>query len=125
MTDGSRALVPIAARPTPAAQNDPRSWDFRLVDQETRLHDRRQIERHLPDIMGRALARAWIDPDFRRALVSDPKATLARCRLHLPDTIGIDVRDAPGQRPMVIVNELAAARPRRILYLQLVMIAGR
>jgi hypothetical protein len=125
MTDRSRALVRIEVPPAPTRQADARFRDFALVDHETRLTDRAQIERHLPDIMGRALARAWIDPAFRKALVDDPKATLAQCRLHLPATIGIEVQDAPGKRPMVIVSELVSPRPRRILYLQLVMVAGR
>lgn len=125
MADGSRALVRFEAIPARTGQSDPGIRNFTLVDHETRLVDRAQIERHLPDIMGRALARAWIDPVFRKALVDDPKATLACCRLHLPDSIGIEVQDAPGKRPMVIVSELVQPRPRRILYLQLVMVAGR
>ena len=125
MTDRSRALVRIDLPPAPAGRADACFSDFPLVDRETRLADRAQIEQHLPDIMGRALARAWIDPAFRKALVDDPKATLSRCRLHLPESIGIEVQEAPGKRPMVIVSELVSPRPRRILYLQLVMVAGR
>jgi hypothetical protein len=113
-------MVPSRMEPS-----DARPLDYHLVEHETWLADRAQVERHLPDILGRALARAWIDPGFRMAFVADPKATLARCRLHLPDSIGIEVREEAGKRPMVIVNEVVRSNPRRILFLQLVMVAGR
>lgn len=127
MTDRySRALVPVNLPVPVAAQTPARPFaDFDLVDRETRLHTRAQVEQHLPDILGRALAKAWIDPRFRAAFADDPKGTLAACRLHLPGNIGIDVVAEPGKRPMVIVSEAAQPRPRRLLYLQLVMVAGR
>lgn len=99
--------------------------EFDLVDRDTRLADRNEVERRLPDILGRALARAWIDLAFRRALMADPKGTLAACRVHLPQTILIEVSGEEGKRPLVVVSEAAAPRPRRLLYLQLVMVAGR
>lgn len=122
----STALVPVSSG-CPALPRPPRhgTGDFVLVDEETTLRDRAQVERHLPDILGRALARAWIDPVFRAGFSADPKGTLAAFRLHLPASIAIDVVSEGGGRPMVIVNDTALPRPRRILYLQLVMVAGR
>ena len=130
----SRALVPVISRlpaltgrraepepPKPAAQ------DFDLVQQETHLRNRSQVERFLPDILGRALARIWIDPIFRDRFAADPKRTLADYGVHLPDTIDIDFVTEGTLRPQVVVME--RTRPdgprRRLLYLQLVMMAGK
>ncbi len=77
----SRALVPVISRlpslarlrsavahytatgAAPVADTRPR--DYALVRHETHLRNRDQVERYLPDILGRALARIWIDPGFR------------------------------------------------------------
>jgi len=98
-----------------------------LVNKITVLSDRAQVERFLPDILGRALARSWIDTGFRRAFADDPKGTLAAHRIHLPASIRIDVVTEGQTRPMVIVSETGAAgtAARRLLYLQLVMVAGK
>lgn len=98
---------------------------FDLVARETTLSDRAQVERFLPDIVGRALARAWIDVGFRTRFVADAKATLAAYRLHLPDNILIDVECEGHSRPVVVVNERTGGRVRRLLFLQMVLVAGR
>ena len=100
---------------------------FNLVSEETSLRDREQVERFLPDILGRALARSWIDPDFRNAFATDAIQTLARHRIRLPAFIRIDVVIEGQTRPMVIVSEAGrhGAPARRLLYLQLVMVAGK
>ena len=126
----SRALVPvlkklpalITARP-PVDDED----DFNLVRFETRLKNRAQVERFLPDILGRALARIWIDQGFRERFSSDPKGTLADYGVFLPDNITIDLLTLESLRPQVVVYELVAPNHtrRRLLYLQLVMMAGK
>lgn len=127
----SRALVPY--RPTSPARGgrtappDRHGDDsaFDLVSEDTALQDRAQVERFLPDILGRALARAWLDPAFRASLIRDPVATLAAHRIRLPASIRIDVVTEGQTRPMVVVSEVIAGTARRLLYLQLVMVAGR
>ena len=129
----SHALVPLKrALPARRAEPDtrraePAAQAFDLVSQATVLEDRAQVERFLPDILGRALARAWIDTGFRRAFGLDPKGTLAAHRIRLPDSIGIEVVTEGQTRPMVIVSERATphAPARRLIYLQLVMVAGK
>lgn len=131
----SRALVPVTsrlpalvrARATEDDTRRPAAQDFDLVQQETHLRNRSQVERFLPDILGRALARIWIDPDFRARFAADPKATLAQYGVHLPQTIQIDFVTERSIRPQVVVHEQAFADGprRRLLYLQLVMMAGR
>lgn len=119
-----RSLVSVTAGlpARPMASGLP---DFDLVERDTRLANRSEVERRLPDIIGRALARAWIDPGFRQAFLADPKGTLSSFRVHLPTSILIDVTGEDGKRPMVVVSETAETKPRRLLYLQLVLVAGR
>lgn len=131
----SRALVPVISRlpvltrsrAEPEPPKAPTSQDFDLVQQETHLRNRSQVERFLPDILGRALARIWIDPIFRDRFATDPKGTLSAYGVHLPDTIHIDFVTQGTLRPQVVVME--QTRPdgprRRLLYLQLVMMAGK
>ena len=102
------------------------SADFALVRRRTILHDIARIERHLPEILGRALARGWIDRDFSAALLADPKGLLARYDVHLPDMITIEVEMTESQRQRIVVYETRPdAAKRRVMYLQLVMMAGR
>ena len=131
----SRALVPVLSRlpalTRPRAEAEPPKaplvQDFDLVQQETHLRNRSQVERFLPDILGRALARIWIDPMFRDRFSGDPKRTLAEYGVHLPETIHIDFVTEGSLRPQVVVMEQTRpdAPRRRLLYLQLVMMAGK
>lgn len=133
----SRALVPIAAYlPTRWGRRiaPPRlipqgrgPVDAELVEEETHLRNRMQVERRLPDILGRALARIWIDMSFRESFAEDPKGTLAEHGVHLPDTIEVEFETVGLRRPQVVVYETLPASQgrRRLMYLQLVMLAGK
>lgn len=104
----------------------PRPEPFALVRRPTHFQDIRKIEQHLPEIMGRAMARGWIDGAFARAFATDPKGLLAHYNVFLPDTIEVEIETTESQRQRIVVNEL---RPdgsrRRVMYLQLMMMAGR
>lgn len=127
----SRAIVPylqsLPTRFTGAAQPAPAPDGFDLVQSRTQLRNRVEVERHLPDIIGRVLARVWIDPRFRERFAADPKGTLAAHHVHLPDAIDIGFEADGQRRPCVVVHERLGPQlpPRRLLYLQLVMVAGR
>jgi hypothetical protein len=100
--------------------------DFALVRRSTNLHDLARVERHLPDILGRAMARGWIDADFGAALMDDPKGLLARYDVFLPDhvTLQTEVTETGRQRIVVYETETTGSK-RRVMYLQLVMMAGQ
>ncbi|MEM8576942.1 MAG: hypothetical protein AAGF60_03745 [Pseudomonadota bacterium] len=101
-------------------------WARGLVDRPTRLEDVDRVERHLPDILGRALARSWIDDGFCDALCSDPKRLLERYGVTLPQHVILSVEGRGGERPRIVVSEIGRGyRPRRLMFLQLVMVAGR
>ena len=127
----SRAIVPISGGPSRSEPHrdsgEATGTPLDLVETRTSFHNRVQVERSLPDILGRALARAWIDPGFRAALVADPKETLARHRIHLPESICIDVVTEGQTRPLVVLSEIPphGGPRRRLMYLQLVMVAGK
>ncbi|MFY0682394.1 MAG: hypothetical protein JXR13_17620 [Thalassovita sp.] len=100
--------------------------DFQLVRQETHLANVSQVERFLPDILGRALARCWIDKPFRQEFFLAPKETLSDYHVFLPDDITVSVETEAGERSKVVVYEhVPGLLPKRIMYLQLVMMAGR
>lgn len=101
--------------------------DYVLVEQTTRLENRPQVERFLPDILGRALARSWIDISFRDRFMANPKQTLADYYVYLPENISIEIETNGTTRPRVVVYEQKRlGGPKlRVLYLQLVMMAGR
>ncbi|MCE6961937.1 hypothetical protein LAZ40_23140 [Cereibacter sphaeroides] len=125
-----QVLAPLAERlPVPArpAREDRPADAFDLVRTETHLRNRAQVERYLPDILGRALARIWIDPLFRDEFAADPVSLLARHGVFLPETISIVFETEGSARPRVVVYEQKGPlRPRqRMLYLQLVMMAGK
>ena len=41
----------------------------RLVEEDITLLDRDDVKKRLPDILGRALARSWIDPDYKKCFL--------------------------------------------------------
>ncbi len=143
--DLSRALVPLLAwlpvrRPRevevlPPVSQD-RGWSeapqapedgkFGLVRQETHLRDTDQVKRFLPDILGRALARIWVDRYFRDDFAADPIGTMAQYNVFLPQGIEVEFETEGVTRPRIVVYEQRRAGPRRrLLYLQLVMKAGQ
>jgi hypothetical protein len=122
-----RVHGPGGYRADTAANGGPDLAPLNLVAVETSLGDRAQVEKYLPDILGRALARSWIDGAFRAAFAADPIRTLAAHRIRLPASIRIDVVTEGQTRPMVVVSEEGpyGGPARRLLYLQLVMVAGK
>lgn len=128
------APVPFA-RYLPARANRRKDADhaqtgrdaFALAAGATRLENSAEVERFLPDILGRALARCWIDAEFRHRFCSDPRTTLASHKIELPSNIDIEVVHHGQTRPMVVVSERQGGGlgRRRLLYLQLVMVAGK
>lgn len=129
----SRALVPLSGpsgRPEAKALAQDKTAShpaLDLVSEDTALRHPAEVERFLPDILGRALARCWIDASFRRGFAANPKETLAAHRIHLPDSIRIAVVTQGQTRPLVVVSEIPpyGGPERRLMHLQLVMVAGK
>lgn len=124
----STALVAVPRGEVALVRKDTTISDpLRLVRDDVHLHDREEVRKYLPDILGRALARIWIDQSFAQAFSTDPKTTLEQAGVYLPDNMAIELEKATSDRPKIIVFE---SQPKskfriRVLYLQLVMMAGK
>lgn len=92
-----------------------------------RFETREDVRNFLPDILGKTLARIWIDPEFHNNFASNPLKTLAENGVMLPENIVVEFQKQDSQRPRVVVFEQKPGSKfkLRIFYLQLVMMAGR
>lgn len=98
-----------------------------LNENQHQFKTREDVRQYLPDILGRVLARIWIDPEFHAAFSKNPEHTLAQNGVILPENMSIEFQKQNTERPRIVVFE---QRPGsrfklRVLYLQLVMMAGR
>ena len=118
------ALVPVKPKslvPKPGGSR------YDLVSDQTTFKSREDVRERLPEILGKALALIWIDREFADMFARDPQGTLEREGIILPENMAIEFQKPGTDRPRVVVYE---KRPNsnfklRILYLQLVMMAGR
>lgn len=123
----SRALVPAKSRSVVSRVGAAKDSDFQLVDKRVDLQNRAEVKEQLPDILGRVLARAWLDKGFLDEFRENPLLVLANSGVHLPDTMHIEFQKANSDRPKVVVYEQQenSKYKLRVFYLQLVMVAGR
>ena len=118
------ALVPVKPQ---GLVPRPVSARYDLVPDQTTFKSREDVRERLPEILGKALALIWIDREFADLFARDPQGTLEREGIILPENMAIEFQKPGTDRPRVVVYE---KRPKsnfklRILYLQLVMMAGR
>tara|TARA_X000000950_G_scaffold279641_1_gene372752 strand:- start:166 stop:546 length:381 start_codon:yes stop_codon:yes gene_type:complete len=119
------ALVPV--KPQNVAVKQRGRSRYNLVTDQVTFSSREDVRARLPDILGKALALIWIDREFADLFSRDPQGTLEREGIVLPENMAIEFQKPGTDRPRVVVYE---KRPNsnfklRILYLQLVMMAGR
>jgi len=119
------ALVPIEPKKLPVKRATGPRYD--LVSDQVTFTSRADVRDRLPDILGKALALIWIDKEFADVFARDPQETLEREGVVLPENTSIEFQKPGTDRPRIVVYE---RRPNsnfklRILYLQLVMMAGR
>ena len=100
---------------------------LQLVDKNLFLKNREDVKKYLPDILGRVLARIWIDKTFKEDFKSNPSSVLNENGVFLPDDMILEFQKPNSDRPKIIVYE---KKPNsnfkiRIVQLQLVMLAGR
>ncbi len=102
------------------------SFYFNLVEDDIELIDRESVKRYLPDILGRALARSWIDTDYKKALSFDVKSTLAKGGVLVPDEYECQYEASSGQRAKIVVYEKTSSNFKiRVCGLSLTMVASR
>ena len=98
-----------------------------LVDKDLILRNREDVKKYLPDILGRVLARIWIDKLFKENFKSNPKKVLNENGVFLPDDMILEFQKPNSDRPKIIVYEKKDKSnfKVRVVQLQLVMLAGR
>ena len=91
------------------------------------LNSKKDVQAILPDVLGRVLARIWIDAEFRDAFKSNPQKTLEFHGIFLPEEMTLEFQKPNSDRPRIVVYEKREGIKfrLRVLNLQLVMIAGR
>ena len=65
------SLVPLSKRLPAVRKGGTVASAFSLYEGERHFTDREDVRQHLPDILGKALARTWIDTEFHKAF--DPQ----------------------------------------------------
>lgn len=95
----------------------------RFSEQDIILESSEQIQEFLPEVLGQALARAWIDKRFLEAFYSFPVEILERGGVYLPDHISVEFKKEQRSRPKVIVYENTNNIQKKLLELKLIMVA--
>jgi len=125
----SKALVPIKKVLPPAIKEKTKNHTepFQLVNKSVRLESREEVRNLLPDILGKVLARVWLDSSFHHDFSRDPQKTLEKNGVFLPENMSIEFQKQNTDRPRIVVFEQKPGSKfkLRVFYLQLVMMAGR
>lgn len=95
----------------------------RFSEQDIVLESEKQIQKYLPEVLGQALARTWIDKRFLEAFYEYPVEVLERGGVYLPSSVSVEFKKEKDQRPKVIVYENDKKSKRKLLELKLVMVA--
>ena len=97
------------------------------ITQALELVDRQEVKKYLPDILGRVLARIWIDKSFKESFKSNPRQVLNDNGVFLPEEMILEFQKPNSDRPKIIVYEKKQNSnfKIRVVQLQLVMLAGR
>ena len=119
--NNKKSKLPIKFKPNEVNQA------LELVDKDLILKNRDEVKKYLPDILGRVLARIWIDKSFKENFKSNPRQVLNDNGVFLPDDMILEFQKPNSDRPKIIVYEKKNGSnfKIRVVQLQLVMLAGR
>ena len=95
----------------------------RFSEQDIILETEDDIQKYLPDVLGQALARTWIDKRFLDAFFEYPVEILERGGVYLPEKIQLEFVKEEKSRPKVTVFENTRSGRKKILELKLIMVA--
>ena len=123
----SKSLIPVKNNEVAVVKAGNNKDPLNISEKLQHFKNRDEVKKFLPDILGRVLARIWIDSEFREEFSVDPQKTLEFNGVYLPEDMYIEFQKPNSDRPKIVVYQ---QRPKskfklRVLYLQLVMMAGR
>ena len=101
----SRSLVPVPSRAVSVKTGKQDLVSASLNAENRRFETREDVRNFLPDILGKTLARIWIDPEFHNNFASNPNKALAENGVMLPENIVVEFQKQDSQRPRVVVFE--------------------
>ena len=79
------------------------------------LHSREEVKKLLPDIMGKALARIWIDPKFHKDFSANPHTTLERMCTS-SETMVVEFQKPNTDRPRTVAYERRPGSKFKVRY---------
>ena len=100
-------------------------YQFKLVNEDINLNTRAEVKAQLPDILGRALARSWVDDEYKEQLQDCVHTTLAKGGVNIPDDYVCEYETTSGQRAKIVVFEQTGRLKLRVCGLSLTMVATR
>ena len=100
-------------------------YEFKLVDEDIDLNTSEEVKAQLPDILGRALARSWVDEEYKEQLQECVHTALARGGVAIPDDYICEYETTSGQRAKIVVFEQTGSLKLRVCGLSLTMVATR
>ena len=100
-------------------------YEFKLVNEDIILDTRADVKAQLPDILGRALARSWVDEEYKSQLQKCVHTTLAKGGVAIPDDYICEYETTSGQRAKIVVFEQTGRLKLRVCGLSLTMVASR
>ncbi len=123
----STSLVPSPRRVVALNKRNKTQKLNSLNENGTTFKNREEVRKYLPDILGRVLAKIWLDPEFHASFSENPEKTLSDNGIVLPQNMSIEFQKQDSDRPRIVVFEKreGVKFKMRVLYLQLVMMAGR
>ena len=97
----------------------------RFSEQDLILETDTDIRKYLPDVLGQALARTWVDKRFLDAFFNYPIEILERGGVYLPEKIQLEFSKEEKSRPKVTVFERTKEGRKKVLELKLIMVAEK
>ena len=97
----------------------------RFSEQDLILETDIDIQKYLPDVLGQALARTWVDKRFLDAFFNYPIEILERGGVYLPEKIQLEFSKEEKSRPKVTVFERTKQGRKKVLELKLIMVAEK
>ena len=97
----------------------------RFSEQDLIIETDTDIQKYLPDVLGQALARTWVDKRFLDAFFNYPIEILERGGVYLPEKIQLEFSKEEKSRPKVTVFERTKEGRKKVLELKLIMVAEK